>query len=115
MYVIYHELVANGHMTVDYIPGKAHCVDIHTKALDRQSFEMHRELLFGVKMSCRSLACVCECYRLGFPFQRRKSRCHSIMLGQLEMTDQGVVFVLLVISNIHLIAIVAYWNIYRIV
>ena len=50
--VRYHflrELVSNGDITVDHIAGKEQCADILTKALDRTSFETHRDFLLGVR------------------------------------------------------------------
>ena len=41
----------NGDITVDHIAGKEQCADILMKALDRTSFEKHRDFLLGVRKS----------------------------------------------------------------
>lgn len=55
------ELVANGDITVNSIPGKEQCAGIFAKALDRSRFEMHRDCLLGMSTeSSRWFACVPE-------------------------------------------------------
>lgn len=39
----------DGDSTVDHVAGEGQCEDILTKALDRMSFEIHRDFLLGVR------------------------------------------------------------------
>lgn len=43
------ELVAEGNIDVEHISGKEQCADTLTKALDRMSFERHRNFLLGIR------------------------------------------------------------------